>query len=168
MRTTRLVITAVGVLGLVLTLGVLKTNASAAQPGCDTVKGQLTETTVPSPNDPFGRTIGVLSGGRVKGPATSRFTSVVPTATPGGFHITTDEVFVPGAGQNLTATGDVALTPDPLSPGTYLADETLTITGGTGSLAGATGTISLSGTATGLLSPPGVLDLSYRGSVCTA
>ena len=52
-----------GVLGLVLTVGVVRTNASAPQPGCDTFKGQLTETTVPSANDPLGRTIGVLSSG---------------------------------------------------------------------------------------------------------
>ena len=35
-------------------------------------------------------------------------------------------------------------------------------------ITGATGTIFFTGTLVGLLSPPGVLDLSYQGSVCTA
>ena len=167
MKTIRFALVTVGAIALVFAYATVRTTASAAPTGCDSFKGQLTETTVPSPNDPLGRLIGALSNGRVKGPMTSRFTAITPTAD-GGLQVATDEVYVPSAGQNLTGTGVMRLTPDPSSSGAYLADETLTITGGTGSLAGATGTISLTGTAVGLLSPPGVLDLSYRGSICIA
>src|SRR3954452_22025845 len=122
MKTIRFALVTVGAIALVFAYATVRTTASAAPTGCDSFKGHLTETTVPSPNDPLGRVIGALSNGRVKGHNTSRFAAITAPAD-GGFRVATDEIYVPSAGKNLTGTAVMRPTPDPSSSGAYLAEE---------------------------------------------
>lgn len=69
----------------------------------------------------------------------------------------------------LTATGVPTRTPVPGGPpGEFTVHVDLTITGGSGKYAGATGTIALEGEAHNLFGGPGVgtFNVIYRGSVC--
>jgi hypothetical protein len=68
----------------------------------------------------------------------------------------------------LTATGAVTLTPIPgKPPGEFTENATLTVTGGSGKYAGATGTITLEGLAHNLFGPGlTTFNVIYQGSVC--
>jgi hypothetical protein len=81
---------------------------------------------------------------------------------------TSFEVFLTNGGDMLTATGAATLTPVPgKPPGEFTENTTLTITGGSGKYAGATGTITVEGQAHSVFGPgPGTFDLIYQGSVC--
>ena len=48
-------------IALALCLAVLGT-AIEARADCQNVRGSMTETIIPAPNDPFGRTLGIVNG----------------------------------------------------------------------------------------------------------
>ena len=142
---------------LVLCLAVFGT-AIEARAGCQHVRGGLTETEIPAPNDAFGRTLGNLTG-VLNGATTALITG----------EGTSFDVFVTNAGDMLTANGVVTLTPIPgKPPGEFTVNVTLTITGGSGKYDGATGTITYEGQGHNVFGGPGVgtFDLTYEGSVC--
>ena len=147
-------------IALVMCLAVLGT-AIEARAECKHVRGGITSTSIPS-NDPFGRVLGNVDG-VLNGASTAFITS------NNGLNATSFDVFVTNGGDMLTATGAVALTPVPgKPPGEFTEKATLTITGGSGKYAGATGTIALEGQGHNVFGGPGVgtFDVIYRGSVC--
>ena len=154
-------------IALALCLAVLGT-AIEARADCQYVRGGLKATSIPS-NDPFGRALanvdGVLNGANtafITGFGQPPAPFIVLTAT-------SFEVFLTNGGDLLTATGAAKLTPVPgKPPGEFTENTTLTITGGSGKYAGATGTITLEGQAHSVFGPgPGTFDLIYQGSVCS-
>ncbi len=150
---------------LVLCLAVLGT-AFEARAECQNVRGGITETIIPSPNDAFGRALGNVNG-VLNGSFTAVITSLNPS--PNVLNATSFDAFVTNRGDMLTATGAIALTPVPgKPPGEFTSNATLTVTGGSGKYAGATGTIAFEGEAHNLFGGPGVgtFDSIYRGSVC--
>ena len=153
-------------IALVLCLAVLAT-ASEARADCRHVRGGITETVIPSPNDPFGRVLGNVNG-VLNGASTAFITSVNPLPS-GVLHATSFDVFVTNRGDMLTATGAVTLTPVPgKPPGEFRANVTLTVTGGSGKYALPTGTITFEGQVHNFFGGPGVAtsDVIYRGFVC--
>ena len=97
----------------VLGLAVLGT-AIEARADCQHVRGSDVETIIPSPNDPLGRTVGIVNG-----VLNGASTAVVTSSSPDGLHATSFDVFVTNGGDMLTATGAVTLTPVPGSPSKF-------------------------------------------------
>jgi len=151
--------------------GTFLVSAIGAYADCTTVSGKITETII-SPyalNDPFGRTLGTVEGS-LNGATTATITSFNPPPAPFILlNVTTQNVFVTKTGDTLVATGAGAFTPIPgQPPGEFTDNLTLTIIGGTGKYAGATGTITYSGEGHGVFGPGlGVFNFTYKGSVCT-
>jgi hypothetical protein len=152
-------------IGLALCLAVLGT-AIEARADCQRVRGGIRDTQIPAPNDPLGRTLSNVDG-VLHGAGTSLVTSA-NQAGGGVLTATSLDVFVTIEGDVLTAAGDVKLTPI-LSkpPGEFTEYATLTVTGGSGKYAGATGTITLEGRAHNLFGPAvTTFNVTYQGSVC--
>jgi hypothetical protein len=147
-------------IALALFLAVLGT-AIDARADCKHVHGSDLETIIPSPNDPLGRTLGIVNG-----VLAGASTAVVTSSSPDGLHATSFDVFVTNGGDMLTATGVVTLTPVPGSSSEFTENATLTVTGGSGKYAGAAGTITLEGKAVFDSSGGGTFDVIYQGSVC--
>jgi len=135
--------------------------AIEARADCRHVRGGITETIIPAPNDPLGRTLGIVTG-----VLNGASTAVVTSSSPDGLNATSFDVFVTNAGDILTATGAVTLTPVPGSSSEFRENATLTITGGSGKYKGASGTITLEGRAVFDSSGGGTFDVIYQGSVC--
>ena len=140
--------------GLALTLC---SSALAAPPNCQNVNGKFSEfviTPFGSPNDPFGRVV-LVAQGTINAVGTAILTTVGPGPTPGTLGATTRHVFLVSEEDQLTATGVAVFTPIPGSPNVQDL-LTLTISGGTGKFASATGTILATGTGVNFFPlPPG-------------
>ena len=150
-------------IALVMCLAVLGT-AIEARADCRHVRGGITSTIIPSPNDSFGRVLGNVDG-VLNGATTAFITSLNPS--PDVLNATSFDVFVTNGGDMLTATEAVTLTPVPgKPPGEFTENATLTITGGSGKYKGASGTITLEGKAVFDSSGGGTFDVIYQGSVC--
>jgi hypothetical protein len=144
--------------------------AHNGDPGCKTVTGKAVATLIPSPNDPLGRTLGSTTG-NLKAAVNTYLTSLAPQPD-GSLKATTVETWALGAQDILQFAGEANFTPIPGAPlGTVENDAFLTVIGGTGQFAGATGSLQLTGTGYNLFGPgagPGAtfFDLEYRGSIC--
>jgi len=127
---------------------------------CQHVRGGITETTILSPNDPFGRGLG-----NVTGTLNGAFTGIITSLNPP--NATSFDVFVTKRGDMLTAIGFPTRTPVPGGlPGEFTVHVDLTITGGSGKYDGATGTMTFDGESHVGGSGVGTADLIYRGFVC--
>lgn len=161
---------AVGASTLVLALGLTASPALAADSGCHTQTGNAAWTVVPAPNDPFGRVVGPTTG-TLKAAVSAYITVFEPG--PDLIHAESVEVWVLGPQDILIFDGDATFTPVPGEPvGTVSDALSLTVVGGTGKYAGATGTLEVTGTGYNLFGPnagPGssFFDVRYRGTICT-
>jgi len=120
---------------------VLCTPAFADQPACKKVNGKSAEFVVSpfaSPSDPLGRNL-LLPQGTINAVGTSIFTTVGPAPTAGTLGATTRHLFLASEEDQLTALGVEVFTPIPGTSDVSVV-LTLTITGGAGKYAGATGT----------------------------
>jgi hypothetical protein len=139
---------------------------------CKPVQGSAEWTLVPSPTDPIGRVLGPTTG-NLKAAVTAYLTSLTPNPS-GSFHATSVETWSTGAQDLLLFAGDATFTPIPGQPVGTVADHmTLTVTGGSGKFAGATGTVTVRGIGYNLFGPnagPGntFFDVNYRGRICLA
>ncbi len=136
---------------------------------CKSVNGQAVWSLIPAPNDPFGRVLGP-STGDLKAAVSANLTSFVPQPD-GSFKTTSVEVWVFGPKDMLIFAGNATFTPIPGQPaGTVDDQNTLTVIGGFGAYAGATGTVQVSGTGYNLFSGPGqgYFDVKYKGNICQA
>ena len=131
--------------------------AVEARADCHYVRGSIAETRIPS-NDPIGRLLGTVTG-VLNGASTVFLTNPPP-------NVTSYDVFLTTAGDVLIATGVSApRTPVPGEPGEFTSHVDLTIVGGFGKYAGATGTMTFDGIShTGTVPPTS--DLVYQGTVC--
>jgi hypothetical protein len=127
--------------------------------GLQYVRGGITKTVIPSPNDPFGRVLGnvngVLNGAR---------TAVITSRNPA--NATSSDVFVTKGGDMLTATGAVTLTAVPgKPPGEFTSNATLTGHRGIGQVRRS---YRFEGQGHNVFGGPGVgtFDVIYQGSVC--
>lgn len=147
-------------IGLALCLAVLGT-ANQARADCQNVSGNITETQVPAPNDPLGRSLanvnGVLNGAN---------TAVITSSSPDGLNATSLDVFVTTRGDVLTATGAVTLTPVAGNSNDFSLYVMLTVIGGSGKYTGATGTLTYQGQANVDAAGTFHVYATYRGSVC--
>ena len=163
---------AVGATALVVALCASASPTMSAKDLCSKVSGKGVMTVVPSPNDPLGRIAGTTTG-TLKAAATAFFLSLAPNPD-GSLHATSDSVWVLGPQDVLRLAGDATLTPVADGPiGTVSDVETLTVTGGSGRYAGATGMLSITGIGYNAFGPnagPGnsYFDLHYEGTVCKA
>ena len=147
--------------------------ARADDSKCKKVNGHATWTLIPAPFDPNGRILGP-STGDLKAAISAIILSL--SANPSTGVITADslEVWVLGATDTFVANGHATFTPIPGQPiGTVQDNLTLTLTGGTGEFAGATGTINVTGVGHNIFGPgsgPGLgyFDVDYNGTVCKA
>src|SRR5438874_6973683 len=153
-------------IALVMCLAVLGT-AIEARAECKNVRGGIAATAIPSPEAlprSLANVYGVLNGANT-GAITSFGQPPAPFIVLTG---TTSEVFLTNGGDTLTVTGAVTLTPVPGKPaGEFTENTILTVTGGSGKYAGATGTITLEGQGHSVFGPgPATFNLTYQGSVC--
>jgi hypothetical protein len=129
--------------------------AIEARADCKYVRGGITETRIPS-NDAMGRFLGNVTG-VLNGASTVFITSVNP--------VTSYDVFVTTSGDMLVAIGSPTRTPVPGAPGEFMTHVNLTVSGGSGKYAEATGTMTFDGIShTGTVPP--TVDLIYKGTVC--
>ncbi len=159
MRTQRFIVSAALVAAVCLP-------ARAQAQTCTEVSGKLNEMILPqdsAPNDPAGRIVGNVDG-TLAGATTAFLTSLTP-ARDGGFSVKTTDAFATLEGNLLIAngTGDWTF----IRSGYYQVDLTLTITGGTGKYANATGSIKLLGVGNAVGQGTGQFQQEYRGQVCT-
>jgi hypothetical protein len=151
--------------------------ATPAFAQCDKVKGKMTEVPVDpfaAPNDPFGRTV-VSAQGNLAGTGTAILTSVGPGPSPGTLGATSRHVLVFSPADQLIAVGVLVFTPIPNTPNVSTT-LTLTIVGGHGKFAGATGTIEATGTGFNFFPlPPGPstanassFEYTFSGQICAA
>jgi hypothetical protein len=141
-------------LALVLCVAVAGT-AVEARADCHHVRGSIAETRIPS-NDQFGRLLGTVTG-VLNGASTVFITSLTP--------VRSYDVFLTTAGDVLIATGVPTRTPVPGEPGEFITHVDLTVVGGSGKYAEATGTMTFDGRShTGTVPP--TADLVYQGTVC--
>ena len=131
--------------------------AIEARADCKSIRGGIAETAIPS-NDALGRLLGTVTG--VLNGASTVFLTTPPP------NVTSYDVFLTNAGDVLIATGVSApRTPVPGEPGEFTSHVDLTIVGGFGKYAGATGTMTFDGVShTGTV--PRTADLIYKGTVC--
>jgi hypothetical protein len=142
-------------LALMLCVAVAAT-AVEARADCHYVRGSIAETRIPSP-DPFSRLLGTVTG-VLNGASTVFITSPPP-------NVTSYDVFLTTAGDVLIATGVPSRTPVPGEPGEFFTHVDLTVVGGSGKYAEATGTMTFDGRFhTGTV--PQSADLVYQGTVC--
>jgi hypothetical protein len=130
--------------------------AIEARADCHYLRGSIAETRIPS-NDPLGRLLSTVTG-VLNGAGTVFITSPPPNTA-------SYDVFVTTAGDVLIATGVPRRTPIPGQLGEFVTHVDLTIIGGFGKYADATGTMTFDGTShTGTVPP--TVDLVYKGTVC--
>jgi hypothetical protein len=128
---------------------------------CKNVNGHFVLTVIPAPNDPMGRVLG-SSTGDLKAAISVFNTS--PTTAVG--------VWVLGPQDILIFNGSFSATPIPGAPvGTISISATLTVAGGTGKFAGASGVVQSAGTGFNVFGPsagPGstYLEEKYKGNIC--
>lgn len=127
--------------------------AIEARADCQYVRGGITETRIPS-NDQLGRLLGIVTG-------VLNGASTVYVTSPGRSY----DVFVTITGDLLIATGVATRTPVPGEPGEFTVHVDLTVIGGAGKYAEATGTMTFDGTSH-TLAVPATVDLIYKGTVC--
>ena len=162
----------------VVAVSVLAAPAFAGDQGnCKTVVGKAEWTLMPPTNppaaEPLGRVLGPTTGD-LKAAVTAYLTSLTPNAAFSEFHATSVETWATGAQDLLLFAGDATFTVIPDRPiGTVADSLTLTVIGGSGKYAGATGTVHVTGTGYNLFGPnagPGstFFDVRYRGEICTA
>ena len=128
---------------------------------CKNVNGHFVLTAIPAPNDPMGRVLG-SSTGDLKA-AISVFNTSATTAVG---------VWVLGPQDMLIFNGTVSVTPISGAPvGTVSLSATLTVAGGTGEFAGASGVLQTTGTGFDVFGPqagPGSTYVQeiYKGNIC--
>ena len=146
-------------IALVLCSAVLGTAVEAraeCQAGQQYLRGSIAETRIASPNE--GRLLSTVTG-VLNGAGTVYVTGTPPTSF---------DTFVTTQGDMLTATGSPTRTPIPgAPPGEFTVHVDLTITGGSGKYAGATGWMKFDGQSHNAFGGVGVntVDLVYRGCV---
>ena len=132
--------------------------AIEARADCKYIRGGVAETVITSEYDPIGRLLGTVTG-VLNGASTTFLTTPPP-------NVTSYDVFLTTAGDVLIATGVSApRTPVPGEPGEFISHVDLTIVGGSGQYAEATGTMTFDGVSH-TLTVPRTADLIYKGTVC--
>ncbi len=139
------------------------------RPHCDRVEGKAVWTLIPAPNDPLGRVLGPATGD-LKAAVSAYLTSLGPQPD-GTLKATSVETWVLGAQDVITFDGVAIFTPFG-TDGNVRDALTLTVSGGSGDYAGATGQIEVRGIGYNLLGPgagPGssFFDVRYKGAICT-
>jgi hypothetical protein len=133
----------------------LGTAIEARAADCQYVRGSIAETSIPS-NDQFGRLLGTVTG-VLNGASTVFITSRSP--------VTSYDVFKTTQGDTLIAIGAPTRTPVPGQPGEFITHVELTVVGGSGKYAEATGWMQFDGQSHTADVPP-TAELIYKGSVC--
>jgi hypothetical protein len=143
-------------MNIALALGVaLLGTAVEARADCHYLRGSIAETRIPS-GDQFGRFLGTVTG-VLNGASTVFITSLTP--------VRSYDVFLTTSGDTLIAIGAPVRTPIPDQPGEFNTHVDLTIIGGSGKYAEATGTMTFDGQGHTLTVPP-TADFVYKGTVC--
>ena len=144
--------------------------ARANDDKCKDVDGHAVWTVIPAPNDPLGRILGP-STGDLQAAVSTFLTSLVPQPD-GSLQGTSVDVWVLDLQNILIFNGKTTLTPIPGAPvGTVSESTTLTVAGGTGKFAGATGVLHVTGTGFNVFGPKagpgsGYFDVNYKGNIC--
>jgi hypothetical protein len=144
--------------------------APANDDKCKDVEGQSVSTSIPAPNEPFGRSLGTYTGD-LKAAATDYLTSLIPQ--PDGTIKTTSVAVLFLSQQDLLILScKTTATPIPGAPvGTVSLATAYTVAGGTGKFVGATGFLNVTGTLINAFGPnagPGSSNFegTYKGNIC--
>lgn len=140
--------------------------ASAHAQTCADVSGKFNEMILPqdsAPNDPAGRVLGNVDGS-LAGATTAFITSLAPGLN-GNLKVTTNNAFATLEGNLLFTRGTADWTF--IQNGFYQVDLALTVTGGAGKYANATGSIRVLGVGNNVGPGSGQFLHEYRGQVCT-
>ena len=150
-------------------IALLAATAAAATPveaACSPAGGKFIEHILSrdaAPNDPAGRVVGNVDG-TLQGAMTAFITSLSP-ARDGGFDVGTYDAFATDAGNILYIKGSGRWTF--IKNGFYQVQLTLTIVGGSGAYAGATGTLTTLGVGNNVGPGSGEFVQEYTGQICT-
>jgi hypothetical protein len=142
--------------------------AAAAQ--CDRVSGKAIWWLIPSPNDPIGRVLGPATGD-LRGAVSAFLTSLGPQSD-GSLRATSIETWALNSSDLIIFSGVATFVPQPNQPiGTVSDALSLTVVGGTGSYAGATGSLDVRGMGYAIFGPaagPGnsFFEIKYNGTIC--
>jgi hypothetical protein len=117
-----------------------------------------------APNDPAGRVVGNVDG-TLAGATTAFIVSIAPVAN-GGLSVVTNNAFATLEGNLLFTRGAASWTF--IQNGYCQVDLTLTVTGGSGRYANATGSIKVLGVGNNVGPGTGQFLHEYRGQVCAA
>jgi hypothetical protein len=166
--------TVVTLTAICLGMSVMAIPASAQR--CVKVRGKGVWTVIPPStapaSDPVGRVLGPTTG-TLKAAMTAYLTSLAPQPD-GTLKATSVETWVVSANDLLVFDGVATFTPIPDTPvGTVSDALKLTVIGGTGAFAGASGVLNVTGTGYNLFGPnagPGksYFDIRYTGEICTS
>jgi hypothetical protein len=165
MRHAVLIVPARSAVAAVLFIRLIAAAVPASAATCAPVSGNFNEVILPkdsAPNDPGGRVLGNVDGS-LKGVTTATVTSREPRLN-GGFFVVTSNIFLTDEGNMLFTRGEANWSE--VSRTFYQVDLTLTVTGGTGTYAGATGSIKIRGVGNNISATSGEFVHEYRGQVC--
>jgi hypothetical protein len=146
----------------VLLVAAIEARANGEGAGCQRVRGKIAETRLlyanfGIPSSDASRLLGTVTG-TLRGASTVHLTSTAPP-------VTSYDVFLTKSGDLLIAIGAPTRTPIPGQPGEFNTHVDLTVIGGAGKNAEATGTMTFDGVShTGTVPP--TVDLAYTGTVC--
>jgi len=137
---------------------------------CKDVSGKATWTLIPAPNDPLGRVLGPTTGD-LKAAVSAYLTSLAPQSD-GTLKAESVETWVLGAQDIIQFAGVATFTPIANAPiGTVRDALTLTVIGGSGDFANATGALQVRGIGYNIFGPgagPGssFFEVRYSGQIC--
>ena len=147
-----------------------RTDGAAAAGQCDRVSGKAIWSLIPSPNDPFGRVLGPATGD-LRAAVSAYLTSLAPQ-TDGSLRATSIETWALNSSDLIIFSGVASFVPQPNQPvGTVSDALSLTVVGGSGRYASATGSLSVTGMGYNIFGPaagPGnsFFEVKYNGTIC--
>jgi hypothetical protein len=147
-----------------------RSDSAEAAGRCDRAAGKAIWSLIPSPNDPFGRVLGPATGD-LRAAVSAYLTSLVPQSD-GSLRATSVETWALSSSDLIIFSGVASFVPQANQPvGTVSDALSLTVIGGTGNYANASGSLEVRGMGYAIFGPdagPGnsFFEVKYTGTIC--